>query len=162
MSFLNSLFGWLEDLLRDIWKAFKIVLPYIAIALALWVGLVGALPLTWLGITAIIPAGWVSALFFVGVSYILAPEETSAVVLGATEAIGDAVTVVAATAGAAVGTGVSALADSSGISTFFIVGGCALAAYLLMQNRKDTDQISGSTSSSDDSSSRSSQGVAHA
>lgn len=141
MSFLSSLFGWLEDLLRDIWKAFKIVLPYIALALALWVGVVGALPLTWLGVSMIIPAGWVSALFFMGTSYLLAPEETTAVVSGAVEAIGDSVTAVVVAAGTTVGAGIGAIADASGISTWLIVGGLGVAAYLLLSNsNRDRNQ----------------------
>lgn len=147
MSWLSDIFGWLADLLSDIWQAFKGVLPYIAIALALWVGLIGALPLTWLGIAYTIPAGWTSALFFIGASYLLAPEETTAVVTKVVSAAGEAVTAVAAAAGAAVGSAISAVSESSGLTSLLLIGGCGLAAYWLVSSKEENkDSVNQPTS----------------
>lgn len=134
MSIFSKLFDWVGRLFSKIWKAFKKALPYILVAAALWVGFVGALPLTWLGLSTIIPAGWMSSLLFLGTSYLLAPEETTAVISSAAAAVGDSVTAVVSAAGEvaeatgdALGSTLSAFMESSGLLWIVIaVGGWML------------------------------------
>lgn len=139
MSLFSSLFSWVGKVFTKIWKSFKKILPYLMIAAALYVGFVGALPLTYLGIATSIPAGWMSALFLAGTSYLLAPEETTALVSRAVTAIGDSATAAAAAIGTAAGSLASGFFSSSGLTTALVIGGVGLAAYLVLRN-KQTDK----------------------
>lgn len=133
MSFFDNLFSWIGKIFSKIWASFKKVLPYIMAAAALYVGFVGALPLTYLGIATSIPAGWMSALFLAGASYLVAPEETRGLVAKAVTAIGDSVAVAAAVVGTTAGTAISSFASASGISSYLVIGGVALLAYMMLK-----------------------------
>lgn len=133
MSFFDNLFSWIGKIFSKIWASFKKVLPYIMIAAALYVGFVGELPLTYLGIATAIPEGWMSALLLTGASYLVAPEETRGLVTKAVSAVGDSVAVAAAAVGTATGAAISSFASASGISSYLIIGGVALLAYMMLK-----------------------------
>lgn len=139
MSVLSDIWDWICDLLSGLWTWIKDVIPYLLLALALYVGFMTGPGLTFLGM--LIPAGWVSASIILGVSFLFLPSETSAIMSDAVSAVGDTAGSVAAELGSAIGSGVSALVSSSGLSTLLwvaIVGG--LGWLLLSDNKKDADE----------------------
>lgn len=130
MSFLSDIWEWLSDLLSKIWKWIKDIIPYLLLALALYVGFMTGPGIAFLGM--LIPAGWTSAAIIAGVSFLLFPEETAALGSAAVAAVGKVAGEVASELGSTLGTGISALASASGISTLLLVAGAGLLLWLMM------------------------------
>lgn len=139
MSVLSDIWNWISDLLSGLWTWIKDVIPYLLLALALYVGFMTGPGLMFLGM--LIPAGWVSASIILGVSFLFLPSETSAILSDAVSAVGDTVGSVAAELGSAIGSGVSALASSSGLSTILWVATAGGLLWLLLSDdKKNADE----------------------
>lgn len=138
-DFFNSIFGWLGDLLTSLWQLIQKALPYILLALALFLAFSTAgLTIPLLGI--VIPSGWLSAAIVAGVSFLLAPGETAAMVNVAVDAIGDAVGNVVTEAAGIVGEGVSTFASASGISNLLLYAAIGVGLYFLLTSDKDEEE----------------------
>lgn len=136
MSVFDSILSFISDVFTKIWRWIKKFLPYVLLALALYVAfMTSPLLIPLLGVS--IPAGWASAAIIAGVSFLVAPEETAALVSSAVSAVGDSAAAVAAAAGTAIGAGVNAVSDASGFSTILLIGGLGFLAYLLLSNSDD-------------------------
>lgn len=121
----SEVFSWLGDLFTKLFDMIKKILPYILVALAIWFSL-------GLGIPALgIAGGWTSALLALGASFVLAPDETAAILSSAASAMGDVLSTVATKVGSAAGDLTSSFASSSGIFTLALVG---LGMYLLLSS----------------------------
>jgi hypothetical protein len=108
MSFLKKIFSWLGKLFKKLIKLVKL-LPFILLALAVYLAFMTG-GLSFLGMT--IPAGYASAAIAVGASFLLAPEETKALVDKATNAIGGAAKNIASNVGAVAGSIASGFLES--------------------------------------------------
>lgn len=140
MSFIDSVLSFIGDIFTKIWRWIKKILPYLLLALALCVAFMAS-PLTIPLLGLVIPPGWASAAIIAGVSYLLAPEETAALVSPAVKAIGNSAAEVIAAAGTVAGAGLSALSDASGLSTLIMWGALGVLAYLLLTaDRKEEEQ----------------------
>lgn len=109
MNILNKLFGWIGKLFKKIWEAIKKILPYILLAIAIYLSLGGALTIPF---TSTVLQGTFHAMMVAGASFLLAPEETAELVSNAAHAIGDAASVVVSETVGVVTTGVGALLTS--------------------------------------------------
>lgn len=126
---ISSIFSWLGDLFGKIWGLFKKILPYLLTALAIWFSL-------GLGIPALgLVGGWEAALLALGASFVLAPDETAALLSAGTEAMGDVLTTAGTAIGDAVGATGSALVSSSGL--LWIVLG--IGVYFLLKGDKTVE-----------------------
>lgn len=127
---MDKIFGWIGDLFTKIWKLFKKILPYIMIALAVYFTFGGSLVL--LGMTL---EGYAAAIAAMGLSFLVAPEETVDVTTDVAEAVGTA-------AGAVVAAGVGGLASGlfGGESSWLLIAAIAVGAYFLLSGKeRDTD-----------------------
>lgn len=121
----SEIFSWIGDLFTKLFSMMKKILPYILIALAIWFSL-------GLGIPALgIAGGWTSALLALGTSFVLAPDESAAVLSSAASAMGDVLSTVATEVGSAAGDLTFSFVSSSGIFTLALVG---LGMYLLLSS----------------------------
>lgn len=99
---MDKIFGWIGDLFTKIWRLFKKVLPYVMIALAAFFTFGGSIPLL-----GMVLEGYAAAVAAMGLSFLVAPDETI-----------DMVTSVASDVGKAAGAVVSAVVGgaASGLS----------------------------------------------
>lgn len=130
---MEKIFDWIGDLFTKIWRLFKKILPYIMIALAVFFTFGGSLVL--LGMTL---TGYAAAVAAMGISFIVAPDETVDVVTDVAEDVGTA-------AGAIVSTGIGGLAsglfggENGWLWALLIAGG----VYLLIRGNNDDSRSSG-------------------
>lgn len=82
---MEKLFDWIGDLFTKIWKLFKKILPYIMIALAVFFTFGGSLVLF-----GMVLEGYAAAVAAMGLSFLVAPEETIDTVSGVAEGVGEA------------------------------------------------------------------------
>lgn len=127
---MDKIFGWIGDLFTKIWKLFKKILPYIMIALAVFFTFGGSLVLL-----GMVLEGYAAAIAAMGLSFLVAPEETVDVTTDVAEAVGKA-------AGSVVAAGVGGLASGlfSGESSWLLFAAIAVGAYFLL-SRKDEDSV---------------------
>lgn len=125
---MDKIFGWIGDLFTKIWKLFKKILPYIMIALAVFFTFGGSFILL-----GMVLEGYAAAIAAMGLSFLVAPEETVDVATDVAEAVGEA-------AGAVVAAGVGGLASGlfGGESSWLLIAAIAVGAYFLL-SRKDDD-----------------------
>lgn len=125
---VSRVFSWIGDLFTKLFDMIKKILPYILIALAIWFSL-------GLGIPALgIAGGWTSAALALGASFVVAPDETGALLSSAASAMGDVLSTVATGVGSAAGDLTSSFATSSGLLTLALFG---FGAYLLLSSDDD-------------------------
>lgn len=127
---MDKIFNWIGDLFSKIWKLFKKILPYIMIALAVFFTFGGSFLLLGMELT-----GYAAAIAAMGISFLVAPEETVDVASGVAEAVGTA-------AGAVVAAGVGGLASGlfNGESSWLLIAAIAAGAFfLLSRNKEDYD-----------------------
>lgn len=92
---MEKLFDWIGDLFTKIWKLFKKILPYIMIALAVFFTFGGSLVLF-----GMVLEGYAAAIAAMGLSFLVAPEETIDTISGVAEGVGEAAgAIVSGTAG---------------------------------------------------------------
>lgn len=136
--FLEQIFKALSSLFEAILNVVKRVLPYILLAAAAYLALcTGGISLAWLVPGTVIPSGWASAAVLAGASFILAPNETAAIVNSGVDAIGSVATNLATEAGqmlASVSEGVLGLPLWA-----LVVGGVGL--FLLFRNKGEKDVV---------------------
>lgn len=126
---MEKIFDWIGDLFTKIWRLFKKVLPYIMIALAVFFTFGGSLVL--LGMTL---TGYAAAIAVMGISFLVAPEETVDVITDVADDVGTA-------AGAIVSAGVGGLAsglfggENGWLLALLIAGGI----YLLIRGESGSD-----------------------
>jgi len=142
MGFLRKVFDWVAGLVSEIVSIFKKILPYVALAFALYFMLASS-PLTFTLLGADMSIGGVmGACLAIGTSFLLAPDETTALATKLVQGAADVAEAVIVAAAGVIGAGVGALANSSGLSTLLIIGG-GLWLYMQMQKSKsheaDTD-----------------------
>lgn len=82
---MDKIFGWIGDLFTKLWSLVKKILPYVMLALAIYFTFGGSLVL--LGMTL---SGYGAAIAAVGISFLVAPEETVDVATGVAEDVGTA------------------------------------------------------------------------
>lgn len=127
-NFFTAIFSWVGDLFTKLWDLMKKILPYVLLALAVWFSL-------GLGIPALgIVGGWEASLLALGASFVLAPDETSALLSSGVTAMGDVLT----TAGTAVGDALGATASSLFTSSGLIWVALGVGAYFIWKGSKDT------------------------
>lgn len=126
---MDKIFDWIGDLFTKIWKIFKKVLPYIMIALAVFFTFGGSFILM-----GMVLEGYAAAIAAMGISFLVAPEETTDVVTGVTESVGNA-------AGAIVAAGVGGLASGlvSGEGSWLLIAAIAVGAYFLFSGKEEDD-----------------------
>jgi len=131
MNILSGLFNWLKNVFKDLLRLIKRAIPIVLLGIAIYLSLGFGFSIPALGI-AIAP-GAISALLVIGVSFLLAPGETVALVSNAAEAIGEAVAEVIETV-----VEVAASATESVLSASPLVwAGIALVAYFLIAGSDD-------------------------
>lgn len=123
---MNKIFNWIGDLFSKIWKLFKKILPYIMIALAVFFTFGGSLTLF-----GMVLEGYAAAVAAMGLSFLVAPEETIDV---ASDVAGDIGTAAGAIVSAAVGGVASGLSGDNG--SWLLIAVVAVGAYLFL-SRKD-------------------------
>lgn len=101
-----GLLKWLFDLLARLWKLIKKVLPYILLAMAIYLVAVGPIVFAAVGLEL---TGTAAALGLAGASFLIAPGETAAAVSKAAEGIGDIAATVVTEAGGLLGTAISSV-----------------------------------------------------
>lgn len=82
---MDKIFSWIGDLFSRIWKLFKKILPYIMIALAVFFTFGGSLVLF-----GMVLEGYAAAVAAMGLSFLVAPDETIDTVSGVAESVGEA------------------------------------------------------------------------
>lgn len=87
MGIFNTLFGWIGKLLKKIWNAIKKILPFILLAVAIWLALGLPFAIEALGIS--IAGTQANALLLAGASFLFAPQETGDVIGKALDSVGD-------------------------------------------------------------------------
>lgn len=127
---MDKIFGWIGDLFTKIWKIFKKVLPYIMIALAVFFTFGGSIILM-----GMVLEGYAAVIAAMGLSFLVAPEETTDVVTGVTESVSNA-------AGAIVAAGVGGLASGlfGGESSWLLIAAVAAGAYFLLSGREKDEE----------------------
>lgn len=126
---MSKIFGWIGDLFTKIWNLFKKVLPYIMLALAAYFTFGGSFVLFGMELT-----GYAAAIAAMGLSFLVAPEETIDVMTDVAKAIGTA-------AGAVVAASVGGL--SSGLfgdeSSWLLIAAIAAGAFFLLSRKGNDD-----------------------
>lgn len=123
---MDKIFSWIGDLFSKIWGLLKKILPYIMIALAVFFTFGGSLVLF-----GMVLEGYAAAIAAMGLSFLVAPDETI-----------DTVTDVATDIGKAVGAVVSGAAGgvASGLfgddGSWLLIAAIAIGAYLLLSGRE--------------------------
>lgn len=127
---MDKIFSWIGDLFTKIWKIFKKVLPYIMIALAVFFTFGGSIVLM-----GMVLEGYAAAIAAMGLSFLVAPEETTDVVTGVTESVSNA-------AGAIVAAGVGGLASGlfGGESSWLLIAAVAVGAYFLFSKGGEDEE----------------------
>lgn len=129
-----GIFNWLFDLLGRLWKLIKKILPYILLAMALYLAFVG--PILFLGLQ-----GVGAALGLAGASFLFAPGETAEVFSKAVAGVGDAAQAVVTEAGDLLGAAVDAVLSGTGIITALVAAG--VVWWLLSRRKKEKgDRVS--------------------
>lgn len=131
---MDKIFGWIGDLFTKIWRLFKKILPYIMIALAVFFTFGGSLTLL-----GMVLEGYAAAVACIGISFLVAPEESVDVVTDVSAAIGTAAgAIVSGVAG-----GLAAGLFGNG-GSWVLIGAIAVGAYFLL-NKKEGNLNSYST-----------------
>lgn len=128
---MNKIFSWIGELFTEIWKLFKKILPYIMIALAVFFTFGGSLTLF-----GMVLEGYAAAIAAMGLSFLVAPDETIDTVTGVADSIGEA-------AGAVIGgvTGGLVSGLSGGENGVWIAIAIAVGAWFLLNGRKDSVDV---------------------
>lgn len=125
---MEKIFNWIGDLFSKIWGLLKKILPYIMIALAVFFTFGGSLTLF-----GMVLEGYAAAIAAMGLSFLVAPDETI-----------DVVTDVASAVGTAAGAVVSGVAGgvASGLfgddGSWLLVAAIVVGAYFLLSGNKDS------------------------
>lgn len=134
---LDDLFGWLFDLLADLWNMIKAVLPYLLIAAALYIAFIGPISLGWL-VAGLELSGTAAALALGGLSFLFAPGETADVFAKTADAVGSA-------AGSIVEAGVAVVSDTLGSiltsGPMFAIFLSVLLFWLLSRKKREKEQL---------------------
>jgi hypothetical protein len=88
MSFLSGIFDWIGRVLRKIFDVIKKILPYVLLGIAIWLAL--GLPFAIPALGILIEGTLGNALLVAGASFLFAPGETTELIGGALDAVGDA------------------------------------------------------------------------
>lgn len=128
---MDKIFDWIGDLFTKIWKIFKKVLPYIMIALAVFFTFGGSIVLM-----GMVLEGYAAAIAAMGISFLVAPEETIDVTSDVAKSVGTA-------AGAVVAAGVGGVASGlfAGDNSWLLIAAVAAGAYFLFSGRKEDNEI---------------------
>lgn len=126
MDFISKIFEFITSLFNKVFSAIKKLLPYILLALAIWLslGFAFTIPFT----TFTIAAGYASALLVAGASFLFAPSETAEIVSKVATHVGDAVGSIVAAGVDVVTTGLGAMLTSPvgllalGVGLYFLFG----------------------------------------
>lgn len=126
---MDKIFNWIGDLFTKIWKLFKKILPYIMIALAVFFTFGGSIILM-----GMVIEGYAAAIVAMGISFLVAPEETIDVTSDVAKAVGTA-------AGAVVAAGVGGLASGvfGGENSWLVIAAIAVGAYFLLSGNREND-----------------------
>lgn len=127
---MDKIFGWIGDLFTKIWRLFKKILPYIMIALAVYFTFGGSFVLLGMELK-----GYAAVVAAMGLSFLVAPEETVDTVSGVAGSIGTA-------AGAIVAAGVGGVASGlfGGENSWLVFAAVAVGAYLLLSGGRKSDE----------------------
>lgn len=125
---------WISDLFDGLWDFIRTYLPYILLACALFVLCVAPISLAWLGIAGAIEGAW-GAAFLAGASFLLFPDETSAIVVRSVDQIGSVAEEVVSEVVDTADAGVTGILSSS--SLWLLVGAAAL--FFLVTSKDDDD-----------------------
>lgn len=133
---MDKIFDWIGDLFSKIWKLFKTILPYIMIALATFFTFGGSLVLF-----GMVLEGYAAAVAAMGLSFLVAPDETIDTVSGVAESVGKA-------AGAVVSGVAGGLASGLSDGEWGWLGLVAIgvgAWWLFSKDKEDTDRPTGTS-----------------
>lgn len=119
---MSKIFDWIGDLFTKIWKIFKQILPYIMIALAVYFTFGGSLKLL-----GMVLEGYEAAIACMGISFLVAPEETIDTVTDVAEAIGTAAGAVVSGVAGGVAAGLF-----GGDNTWMLIAAIAVGTYFLI------------------------------
>lgn len=132
-----GIFKWLFNLLARLWKLIKKILPYILLAMAIYLVAVG--PIVWAAVGLEL-SGTAAALGLVGASFLIAPGETAEVVSSAVDGVGDVAAKVVTEAGDLIGTAVSSVFGGSFL-TWLLIGAAVL--FVVPSRKRKEERESG-------------------
>lgn len=125
---MDKIFGWIGDLFTKIWRLFKKILPYIMIALAVFFTFGGSLPLL-----GMVLEGYAAAVACIGISFLVAPEESIDVATNVSTAIGTAASAVVSGVAGGLAAGLF-----GGEGSWVLIAAIAVGAYFLLSGEKDS------------------------
>jgi hypothetical protein len=127
MGFLDSLWNSITNIVTKIWNVVKVVLPYVLVIVAICFGFAWLTPVMLGGLVPVWFTGWWAAGILLGVSFLVNPTETAAIVAKVGTAAGQVVSSV-------VGAVVSAASSALGPLLPIILG---VGAFLLLGRSND-------------------------
>jgi len=129
---IKSIFRGILDAFKTVWGWVQAALPYVALGLAIFFSFGGVLVIAGATFT-----GWWAAAVVVGLSFLLAPGETAAVLDDVVVAVSEVVDAVAQVAGSAISSAASALFGMSPGALLL-----AIAGIWIVMNRDKKEETS--------------------
>lgn len=127
---MDKIFDWIGDLFTKIWKVFKRILPYIMIALAAYFTFGGSFVLLGMELK-----GYAAVIAAMGLSFIVAPDETIDIVTDVAKSVGEAA---GAVIGAVAGGAATGLFGEDG--SWIMIAALAIGAYFLLTSEGGKDE----------------------
>lgn len=128
---MEKIFNWIGDLFSKIWGLLKKILPYVMIALAVFFTFGGSLTLF-----GMVLEGYAAAIAAMGLSFLVAPDETIDVL---TDVASDVSTAAGAVVSGVVGGVASGLFGDN--NSWLLVAAIAVGAYLLLSRKEDGSTV---------------------